>query len=222
MFVASKFIVADDHPLFRSALKQAIQHNFKEAEILECENIAELETTAQNNSDADLILLDLHMPGATGFSGLVLIRRLYPDLPVVIVSASEEGHVMQRALDYGASGFIPKSSTVETIGQAIQQVLNGEIWQPEPLSTGSAVSNEERDFAQRLKTLTPQQFRVFMMLTKGLLNKQIADQISVSEATIRTHMTAIFKKLGVRNRTQAVLAAKYLDVDTPNVEDTVE
>ena len=163
--------------------------------------------------DLDLVLLDLRMPGASGFSGLVLIRREFPDIPVIVVSASDEATIMQRAMEYGASGFIPKSSDLSQIADALHTVLNGSLWLPTTLSQNT--SPEEHEFAQRIKTLTPQQLRVFMMLTKGLLNKQIASEVSVSEATVRTHMTAIFRKLGVRNRTQAVLAANYLNIDDP-------
>ncbi len=214
---ASKFIIADDHPLFRSALLQSIQHGHKGAAIIECDSISTLESSVEDNRDTDLILLDLHMPGANGFSGLVLVRREYPDIPVAVVSASEDAQIMKRAIDYGASGFIPKSADLPTINDAIQSVLNGNIWLPEP-SENAEVSSEEKEFASKVKTLTPQQLRVFMMLTKGLLNKQIAAEIEVSEATVRTHMTAIFRKLGVRNRTQAVLAANYLNVETPDIE----
>jgi len=219
MFVtANQFIIADDHPLFRSALKQAIQHSSKDATILECDSISSLEKMAEDHRSTDLILLDLHMPGANGFSGLVLVRREFPEIPVAVVSASEEPNIMQRAIDYGASGFIPKSADLPTISTAIDNILNGNIWLPEPDSAANVeVSNEEKEFASKIKSLTPQQLRVFMMLTKGLLNKQIAAEIDVSEATVRTHMTAIFRKLGVRNRTQAVLAANYLTIDEPEI-----
>lgn len=218
MFSASKIIIADDHPLFRSALRQAINQTFKNIEIIECDSISSLETTCKTHSTADLILLDLHMPGAVGFSGLVLTRRQFPNLPVVVVSANEDPSIMRRAVDYGASGFIPKSSSLDTMSQALQAIVNGAIWLPEIASSFDPSSiSEEQEFAGRLKSLTPQQFRVYMMLTKGLLNKQIADRVNVSEATIRTHMTAIFKKLGVRNRTQAVLMAKYLNIDDKNM-----
>ncbi len=218
MFAASKIIVADDHPLFRSALRQAIDQTFTSVQIIECDSIASLEKLCVEHVDADLVLLDLHMPGAVGYSGLVLIRRQFPDLPVVVISASEDISVMHRSIDYGASGFIPKSSPLTTISEALQAVLSGSIWLPEGAKDADAnISSDEQIFASRVKTLTPQQFRVYLMLTKGLLNKQIADEVSVSEATIRTHMTAIFKKLGVRNRTQAVLAAQYLSVDDKTV-----
>lgn len=216
---ATKFLVADDHPLFRTALSQAVNQTFNNAVIIECDSISNLEQAAREHQDTDLILLDLHMPGAKGFSGLVLIRREFPNLPVVIVSASENPDIRKRAIDYGAAGFIPKSSPLSTIADAIKQVLDGHIWLP-PVSDidDMHVSTEEREFAVRLRTLTPQQFRILMHLGKGLLNKQIADRLNISEATVRTHMTAIFKKLGVNNRTQAVIAANYLNVDDENAK----
>lgn len=214
---ATKIVIADDHPLFRSALCQAIRQSFPDAGILECDTISALENTLDGNLDTDLILLDLHMPGASGFSGVVLTRKSYPEIPVIVVSASEETPIIKRAIGYGASGFIPKSADLPTICDAIIQVLSGEIWLPvQDLDNEGA--DEEKAFAARLNSLTPQQLRVYMMLTKGLLNKQIAAEINVSEATVRTHMTAIFRKLGVRNRTQAVLAANHLDIESPSLK----
>ena len=213
MFASPKFLIADDHPLFRSALTQAIQQTYAGATIVECDSISALEEAAQQNPDTDLILLDLHIPGAKGFSGLVLIRREFPNLPVVIVSGSEQRDIGQRALDYGASGFIPKSSSLSEISGALKQVLAGNTWLPTSADENiKLVAPQERDFASRLRKLTPQQFRILMLLGKGLLNKQIADRLNISEATVRTHMTAIFKKLGVNNRTQAVISTGYLDV----------
>lgn len=209
--MSTRIIIADDHPLFRNALRQAVMQVVAQSEILECDSIASLEEMLGLEQDIDLILLDLRMPGANGFSGLVLIRREHPDIPVVVISASDDNAIMQRAIEYGASGFIPKSSDLGQIAAALNAIMEGSLWLPSPVAQNP--STEEHEFAQRLKTLTPQQLRVFMMLTKGLLNKQIASEVNVSEATVRTHMTAIFRKLGVRNRTQAVLAANYLTID---------
>ncbi len=214
MQTSTKFLIADDHPLFRAAMSQAIHQGFDNASIIECDDIPTLEQTAKQHPDTDLILLDLHMPGAKGFSGLVLLRREFPNLPIVIVSASESIDIQQRAIDYGASGFIPKSAQLEQISTAINAVLSGEVWLPPGNNAENTHINQtERDFAARLRSLTPQQFRILMLLSKGLLNKQIADRLNISEATVRTHMTAIFKKLGVYNRTQAVIAAGYLAVE---------
>ncbi|MCC7516744.1 MAG: response regulator transcription factor [Pseudomonadales bacterium] len=211
--MSARIIIADDHPLFRNALSLAVKQVVQDAELLECDSIGSLENLLSEQSDIDLILLDLRMPGANGFSGLVLIRKQYPDIPVVVISASDDHSIMQRAIDYGAAGFIPKATDLGQISTALAAVMNGALWLP--VTTTQTNNNAEHEFAQRLKTLTPQQLRVFMMLTKGLLNKQIAGEVNVSEATVRTHMTAIFRKLGVRNRTQAVLAAGYLDIDDP-------
>ncbi len=211
--MSTRIIIADDHPLFRNALCQAVKQVVTDGDILECDSIDSLESLLAEQSDIDLILLDLRMPGANGFSGLVLIRGQYPDIPVVVISASDDHNIMQRAMEYGIAGFIPKASDLSQIAAALQTILNGSLWLPAQLPPSS--DNTERAFAQRLKTLTPQQLRVFMMLTKGLLNKQIASEVNVSEAPVRTHMTAIFRKLGVRNRTQAVLAAGYLNIEEP-------
>lgn len=211
---STKFLVADDHPLFRTALSQAINSTFENAEIIECDSISDLEQAARQHPDTDLILLDLHMPGAKGFSGLVLIRREFPNLPVVVVSASKSPNIGQRSVDFGASGFIPKSSPLATIAGAMKTIIEGNIWLPAASEMAETQRcSEERDFAGRLRSLTPQQFRILMHLGKGLLNKQIADRLNISEATVRTHMTAIFKKLRVNNRTQAVITAAYLNVD---------
>jgi len=208
--------VADDHPLFRAALCQAIREILDiKTGILECTSITDLEKTVSGCHSIDLILLDLQMPGAYGFSGLILIRRLYPAIPVAIISAHDTTATVRRSIEYGACGFIPKSSDMSTIGEALRTILGGGIWIPDHIPLQTEQTREELEFAERIKTLTPQQLKVFLMLTKGLLNKQIASEIDVSEATIRTHMTAIFRKLGVRNRTQAVLAANFLNHDDP-------
>ncbi len=215
MQLASKIIIADDHPLFRAALRQAVTQAISGVEIVEADSLAAVQEAVAQHSDADLVLLDLHMPGTNGFSGLVFLRGQNPGMPVIVVSGSEEVNVMKRAMDYGASGFIPKSAPLETISEAIVCVLEGEEWLPREITENAAidVSEEERKFAAALASLTPQQFRVLTMLTEGLLNKQIAYELNVSEATIKAHVTAILRKLGVHSRTQAVIAAQRLSVD---------
>ena len=217
MQLAQKIIIADDHPLFRAALKQAVAQAVSGAEIIEADSLESVRGCVEANSDADLVLLDLHMPGAQGFSGLVFLRGQYPGVPVIVVSGSEQMHVMKRALDFGASGFIPKSSPLETISEAIVAVLEGNEWLPQELeaSMGDLVTDEDQKFADAIASLTPQQFRVLTMLTEGLLNKQIAYDLSVSEATIKAHVTAILRKLGVHSRTQAVISAQRLSVEPP-------
>jgi DNA-binding NarL/FixJ family response regulator len=153
--------------------------------------------------DADLLLLDLNMPGTQGFSALVHLRAAHPQLPVAMVSAREEPAVMRRALDHGAMGFIPKSSDAATLATALQQVLDGERWVPDAALKAAPIADDERAIAARVRELTPQQFRVLQMLGAGLLNKQIGYELGVSEATIKAHMSAILRKLGANNRTQA-------------------
>ncbi|ARU58395.1 MAG: response regulator transcription factor [Pseudomonadales bacterium] len=218
--MAYQIIIADDHPLFRAALRQAVNQAVEDVAIHEVDTIAALQDAVESNSDLDLVLLDLKMPGAHGFSGLAFMRGQYPGLPVVMVSGSEELPVIRKALDYGASGFIPKSSSLPAITSAIQVVLNGEIWLPDDVKSKVAqMESAPTDFSEKLATLTPQQFRVLGMLTEGMLNKQIAYDLDVSEATVKAHITALFRKLGVRNRTQAVIAVQQLEVDNPGSSD---
>ncbi|MCE7631014.1 response regulator transcription factor, partial [Vibrio fluvialis] len=158
-------------------------------------------------SEPDLLLLDLKMPGANGMSGLIHLRAEHPDLPIVVVSASEEPSVVSQVKSHGAFGFIPKSSDMRSLISAINQVLNGEPYFPEGLIANAGACN---DLAEKIAALTPQQYKVLGMLSDGLLNKQIAYELNVSEATIKAHMTAIFRKLGVKNRTQAVILLKEI------------
>jgi DNA-binding NarL/FixJ family response regulator len=206
-------LIADDHPLFREALRGAVARELPQARLREADSVDALYALVESEPDADLLLLDLTMPGAQGFSALAHLRALHPQLPIVVVSAREEPAVMRRALDHGAVGFIPKSADAATLGEAIKHVLDGDRWAPPAAFTGPAAGAEEHDAAQRLRELTPQQFRVLQMLGSGLLNKQIAYELGVSEATIKAHVTAVLRKLGASNRTQAVLIAGRLALD---------
>jgi len=209
-------LIADDHPLFREALRGAIGRLLPSATLREAEDTDGLYAMVEADPDADLLLLDLNIPGANGFSALVYLRAQYPELPVVIVSAREEPAVMRRALDHGAMGFIPKSTDAQVLGEAIRQVLDGNRWAPPAAGAAPATSPDEQDVAERIRELTPQQFRVLQMLATGLLNKQIAFELGVAEATVKAHMSAILRKLGASNRTQAVLVAGRLAVDPPD------
>lgn len=208
----ARIIVADDHPLFREALQQALTPMMPGVSFLEAESFDSLQAAVAECEDADLVLLDLEMPGAHGFSVLTWLRTQHPALPVVLVSATNDAAVMRRAVDLGAAGFIPKSSPVDTISEAISTVLEGEIWLPEAaLALDEAQLSADNELARRVASLTPQQFRVLDMLADGLLNKQIAAELEVSEATVKAHVTAIFRKLGVRSRTQAAVAARRIE-----------
>lgn len=212
-------LIVDDHPLFRHALIQAVRYTLPQANIAETATVAEFYAFLENGPEPDIVLLDLHLPGASGFSALVHVRAQYPAIPIVVVSAHEETSVIQRSLAHGAVAYIPKSAPPAHIGQALHAVLAGDSWAPPnlPLSLNDPRARDEADFAERIKTLTPQQFRVLMMVAEGLLNKQIAYTLEVSEATIKAHVTAIFRKLGVQNRTQAVLAIGTLNIESPRM-----
>ncbi len=207
-------IVADDHPLFRVALQQALTQTLGRVRLLEADSFTALQQVVESHPDADLVLMDLRMPGSNGFSGLAHLRGQYPTLPVVVISAFEDAKVVYRALDHGAAGFIPKSAPLATLAEALRAVLAGEEWLPPGLPPRSTRTSEtERDYARRLAQLTPQQYRVLELMTDGLLNKQIADRLQVSEATVKAHVTAILRKLGVHSRTQAALAFRSLAVE---------
>jgi DNA-binding NarL/FixJ family response regulator len=201
-----RFIIVDDHPLFRGALGQALRSAFASAEVLEAGSLDQLTERLETAGEIDLILLDLSMPGVHGVSGLLYLRAQHPEVPVVIVSASDDPATIRQCLDCGASGFIPKSQPVERIREAIRRIIGGEIWLPPDVDLTSAPAGESAELVSRLSTLTPQQVRVLMMLGEGLLNKQIAFKLGVSEATIKAHVSAILQKLGVDSRTQAVIA----------------
>jgi DNA-binding NarL/FixJ family response regulator len=206
-----RFVIADDHPLFRGALKEAVGKLFGGAKVFEAGGLEDLQSLLERESDIDLVLLDLAMPGVRGFSGLLYLRAQFPGVPVVVVSATEEPDVIRRCMEFGASGFLPKTLGVEAMGDAIRKVLEGGVWVPPDVDLTASPDVETRDLVAKLSTLTPQQVRVLMMLSEGLLNKQIAFELAVSEATVKAHVSAILQKLGVESRTQAVIAASKIE-----------
>ncbi len=204
-----RFIIADDHPLFRGALRQTLEMLYPDAVIEEAGALEDVTASLGDDGDVDLVLLDLSMPGMRGFSGLMFLRAQFPAVPVVIVSANEDVLAIRHCIEFGASGFIPKSHGIDVIREAISSVMAGNVWTPPDVDLSE--SDESIDLVQRLATLTPQQVRVLMMLSEGLLNKQIAYELSVSEATVKAHVSAILQKLGVESRTQAVIAASKIE-----------
>jgi len=202
--------IVDDHPLFRDALKQTLSASFDDLRISEAGSLEDLSALIEAG-DVDLVLLDLAMPGVQGFSGLIYLRSLSPQIPVVIVSANENPAVIRRCLEFGASGFIPKSLAVSRIREGVAAILRGEIWVPEGVNPVGADKSGSAALVARLASLTPQQVRVLMMLGEGLLNKQIAFHLGVSEATVKAHVSAILQKLRVESRTQAVIAVKKIE-----------
>ena len=209
---ALTIIIADDHPLFRGALRQAVSDLGEAIEILEAGAFDAARDLAERHADADVMLLDLAMPGVSGFSGLMTLRAAFPNLPIIIVSATDDPQTIRRAIDLGASGFTSKSSGIDEIREAVRTVLMGEIAVPEGFSGGPEPDSGVAELLARVRTLTPQQGRVLSMLAEGLLNKQIAYELGVSEATIKAHVSAILLKLDVDSRTQAVIQLSKLNV----------
>src|SRR6202020_3134518 len=162
--VSTRLVIADDHPLFRDALRQAGASVVTSARIDEAGSFEDLTALLEQDSDIDLVLLDLTMPGISGFSGLIYLRAQYPAIPVVIVSASDDVGTIRRSLDFGASGFIPKRFGVETLRDAIAKVMDGDVWVPPDTDLSSATDPELARLRDRLVTLTPQQVRGLMML----------------------------------------------------------
>jgi len=207
-----RLVIADDHPLFRGALREAVTGLFDSSDIAEAGSFDDISKLLDRNTDVDLVLLDLAMPGVRGFSGLMYMRAQYPGIPVVIVSGNDDPAVIRRCMDFGASGFIPKTLGVDHMRKAIERVIGGGTWTPPDVDLSAKPDDASAAILARLASLTPQQVRVLMMLSEGLLNKQIAYELSVSEATVKAHVSAILQKLGVESRTQAVIAASKIEV----------
>jgi DNA-binding NarL/FixJ family response regulator len=219
MLQAANIIIADDHPLFRTALKGTLLAQMPSAMIIEAGDLVSLQGCVEEHHNADLVLLDLHMPGAEGFSSLIFLNANYPNIPVIIISAHEESDIIRRAIDHGANGFLPKSSSAEDIYEAIDEVLKGGIWIPKHVTEQQAIADDEMNAADAIASLTPKQFRVASMVSKGLLNKQIAYELNITEATVKAHMTEIFRKLGVNSRTQVVMTFGQLAINPINSSD---
>ncbi len=208
---AVRILIADDHPLVLGALRQTVSGAIAGVEIHEAHDFDSLAATLEAHPDMDLVLLDLSMPGVRGFSGLLYLRAERPGLPVIVVSANEDRAVMRHCLEFGAAAYVPKSLDVETMRAAVRTVLDGGHWAPPDLDAKTPAEREASALVKRLSSLTPQQVRVLMMLSQGLLNKQIAYELSVSEATVKAHVSAILQKLGVESRTQAVILAAKIE-----------
>ena len=206
-----RLVIADDHPLFRGALREAVNGLFADVDIAEAGSFDEVAELLERGGEVDLILLDLAMPGVRGFSGLMYLRGQFPGVPVIVVSANDDPAAIRRCMDFGSSGFIPKTLGVDEMRTAISRILKGGVWTPPDVDLNTGSDAATAALMSRMATLTPQQMRVLMMLSEGLLNKQIAFQLSVSEATVKAHVSAILQKLGVESRTQAVIAAAKIE-----------
>jgi DNA-binding NarL/FixJ family response regulator len=206
-----RLVIADDHPLFRGAMREAVSGLLERVDIAEAGTFDEVVELLERGGEVDLVLLDLAMPGVRGFSGLMYMRAQYPGVPVIVVSANDDPAAIRRCMEFGASGFIPKTLGVDVMRAAISRILGGGVWTPPDVDLTAGSDTEAAELMARMATLTPQQVRVLMMLSEGLLNKQIAYQLGVSEATVKAHVSAILQKLGVESRTQAVIAAAKIE-----------
>jgi DNA-binding NarL/FixJ family response regulator len=204
-------LIADDHPLVLGALRQAVSGAVPGAFIHEASDFESLAAALDETPVMDLVLLDLSMPGVRGFSGLLFLRAERPSVPVIVVSGNEDRAVMRHCLEFGASAFVPKSLDMASMQTAIRTVLDGARWMPPDFDLAARTNPESGALVRRLSSLTPQQVRVLMMLSQGLLNKQIAYELTVSEATVKAHVSAILQKLDVDSRTQAVILAAKIE-----------
>lgn len=205
-----KLVIADDHPLFRNAVIQALGELTGSEPPVEASSLRSLEEAVHAHPDIDLVLLDLHMPGARGFSSLVFLRGERPELPVIVISSNAHPRTIRRAEQFGAAGFVPKSAPVAQMLDAVRQVMAGSVWFPAHSAESSA---DDARLASRLAQLTPQQVRVLMCVADGLLNKQIAYELGLAENTVKVHVTAILRKLECHSRTQAALLVRSLEPD---------
>lgn len=209
-------LVADDHPLYRDALRGALTMSFSELTLLEAADLMQTVALLEQHNDIDLLLLDLHMPGSGDLFGLIHIRKLFPDLPVAVVSGLEDATIITKVINLGALGFVPKTTGAAQIAHAVTSMLDGDIWLPESYAgDGVELDNEFAELADKIASLTPAQYKVLCYMRDGLLNKQIAYNLDIATATVKAHVTAIFKKLHINNRTQAVLIASQLQLEPP-------
>jgi DNA-binding NarL/FixJ family response regulator len=212
LILVAKFLIADDHPLYREALISALQPLFENVDIIQSDGLDSTLKALQQHSDFDLVLLDLNMPGCDSFYGLIRVSQDFPKVAVAVVSASDSVEVVCKVMNLGAKGFIPKSTPTVVIAEALKQIMDGKNWFPEDMQTDIEDYVPAIDIAKLVGELTPKQFRVLRLLQNGLLNKQIAFDLSITEATVKAHISAIFRKFNVNTRTQAVLMLKYLDI----------
>ena len=209
-------LIADDHPLYRDAIRGALISSFKQLTLLEAADLKETVEILHQNNHIDLLLLDLHMPGSGDLFGLIHIRKLFPDIPVAVVSGLEDPDIISKVINLGAMGFVPKTTSAAQIALAVTSMLEGDLWLPESYATDDVeLDSEFSELALKVASLTPAQYKVLCYMRDGLLNKQIGYNLDIATATVKAHVTAIFKKLHINNRTQAVLIASRLQLAPP-------
>lgn len=213
-----RLLIVDDHPLFRLALRQAVAGVVDDAQVNEADSLDAARAHLAMQPDTDLVLLDLHVPGSQGLIGLASLRAEFPACAVVMVSAHDDPSTIRRALALGAAGYIAKRAGMDELQAALRAVFACETWVPPALRDEvhrRTNGGDDDALAVRLNSLSPQQFRVLVLIAQGLLNKQIADALAIQERTVKAHVTAIFDKLGVRNRTQAGVLMSSLQMQEP-------
>lgn len=209
-------VIADDHPLYRDALRGALTMSLRDLTLHEAGSLSETIDILETQQDIDLLLLDLHMPGSGDLFGLIHIRKLYPDLPVAVVSGIEDPNIISKVLSTGALGFVSKTTGSDKIAQAVQAMLEGDVWIPAGVNEHAVEEDDEFALlADKIASLTPAQYKVLCFMRDGLLNKQIGFKLDIAEATVKAHVTSIFRKLDINNRTQAVLIASQLQLQPP-------
>ena len=211
----SCFLIVDDHPLFREALMSALRLVSAEADIYEATSIEGALDMLDAHDDFELALLDLSLPGTTGFSGLIRLRASRPKLPILVVSGHEEPAVVREALSLGVAGYVPKSTSKQRLAEAIAKALAGDVYEPDlPRSAAIEVRpSEESRILRRLRDLTPQQLAVLELVREGRQNKAIAHELKLAETTVKAHMSEVLRKLGVASRTQAVIEVAKVDFE---------
>lgn len=212
-------LIADDHPLYRDALKGALASSPLEIDIVETVDLNST-VSALHSTEIDLLLLDLHMPGSVDLFGFLHVQKSFPDVPIAVISGTEDKALISKIMSLGAIGFIPKTTGSEAIREAVGTMLEGDVWLPESISEQiDGLDEAFSELAEKVSSLTPSQYKVLCYMRDGLLNKQIGFNLDIAEATVKAHVTAIFRKLGINNRTQAVLIASQLQLEPPTKDD---
>jgi len=210
----AKYLIADDHPLYREALKSALQTEFTGVNFIESDSFATTLSELKRHRNIDLVLLDLNMPGCENYYGLLRIRQSFPDLPIVVVSASDDLETIAEVMEFGANAFVPKNSATSVLVEALKTVLDGKSWVSDSVARKmKEVSSDKIGIAQKVSELTPKQFQVLCLIKRGMMNKDIANELNVTEATIKAHVGSLFKRLDVKSRTQILVAIEQLKLE---------